>query len=147
MKKFPVYKKGFTLMESLVVIAIIAILAGIIIVGFKQLQPEFQLSGAVRGLLSDLRYVQQLAITEQVNYCLKLFLAEKKYQIIQCGQSQPLYQVIFSSQIKSFSAFGFTNNEIKFNPYGSVKESGTITLENTEGKTKTIEVKPSGFVK
>lgn len=148
MIKSPIFKKtkGFTLIEILVTIAIIAVLVGITIPVFRSFQPTLQLSGTVRALASDLRYTQQMAVTEQINYCLQLFLLEKKYQIVQCGQTQPILEKTLPDEIVSFSA-NFTNNEVEFNPYGAVKEDGIITLENSKSQTKTIEVKPSGFVK
>lgn len=139
--------KGFTLIEFLTVLAIIAIISAITIPMFRALRPGFQLSSAVRDLVTNIRCAQQLTVTEQVNYCVKLFLSEKKYQIIQCGESDPLSEVFLPEEIATFDAAGFTNNEVEFNPYGAVKESGTISLENTKNKTKTIEVKPSGFVR
>lgn len=146
-RQFSVSKKGFALMELLVVIGIITIIIGISVPAFRSFQPGFQLSGAVRSLVSDLRYTQQLTVTEQVNYCLQFFLLEKKYQIIQCGQSQPLLEKLLPEEIKTLTVSGFTDNKVEFNPYGAVKEDGTIILENTKDKTKTIEVRPSGFVK
>lgn len=134
-------------MEVLVISAIIGIIIGITIPIFNQLQPGLQLSGTVRDLISNLRYAQQLTVTEQVNYCLKLFLSEKKYQIIQCGEVIPLSEVFLPSGIATFDAAGFSANQVEFNPYGAVKEPGTIVLENTQNKIKIIEVKPSGFVR
>lgn len=134
-------------MECLVILAVIVVLAGIIVPVFRQLQPGFQLSGAVRDLVSNLRYVQQLTITEQVNYCLKLFPEQRKYQVILCTGEAPLSEVVLPDEITTLDLTGFTNNQVEFNPYGAVKESGTIVLENTNNTIKTIEVKPSGFVR
>lgn len=139
--------EGFTLAEFLIVLAIVVVLAGITVPVFMQLQPGLKLSGAVRDLVTNLRYTQQITVTEQVNYCLQLFPGQKKYQIIQCSGGQPLSEFLLPSEIATLDATGFTNNRVEFNPYGSVKESGTISLKNTNNKTKTVEVKPSGFVR
>lgn len=146
MSKFSIFRKGFTLIEMLIIIGIIAVLVGIGIPVFRSFQPVIQLNGAVRDLVTDLRYAQQIAITEQVNHCLQLFLTEKKYQIVQCGQTQPLLEVVLPNEVEFLSA-NFTDDKVEFNPYGAVKESGTIVLENTKNQTKTIEIRPSGFVK
>ncbi len=139
--------EGFTLIEFLIVIGIIVILAGISIPTFRSFQPGLQLSGAIRDLVTNLRYAQQLTVTEQVEYCVQFFEAEKKYQIIQCDQDQPLLEKLLPSEIKILTISGLSNNKVEFNPYGAVKESGAVTLENTKNKTKTVEVRPSGFIK
>lgn len=144
---FESQEKSLTLIEILIIIGIIAIIVGVSVPVFNIFQPTLQLNGAVRNLTTNLRYTQQLAVTEQINYCLQLFLPEKKYQIIQCDKTQPMIEVYLPEKIKQITSDGFTNNKVEFNPYGSVKENGTIALENTENKIKTIEVRPSGFVK
>ncbi len=138
---------GFTLIELLVIIGIIAILIGISVATFRSFQPDLQLSGVVRNLIIDLRYAQQLTVTEQVEYCVRFFQLEKKYQIIQCDQPSPLLEKLLSGEIKTLTVSGLSNNEVRFNPYGAVKESGTVILENTKDKTKTIDIRPSGFVR
>lgn len=143
-------KKSFTLIEILIVIGIIVILAGISVPIFKNYQPTLQLNGAVRNLISDLRYAQQLALTEQIEYCLQFptnFPTDRKYKIIQCSGGQPLKEVSLPDKITNLSFTDFLDNQVEFNPYGAVKKSGTITLKNTKGDEKIIDVKPSGFVK
>jgi len=140
-------QKGFTFLELLIIVGIIIILVGITIPAFKDFKPDLQLSGVVRELATDIRYAQQLTVTEQIEYCIRFFQLEKKYQIIKCGQEQPLVEKIFPQEIQMFTITDFINNEIEFNPYGAVKESGSISLENTKNKIKTIEVRPSGFVR
>jgi len=145
---FQFIRKGFSLIEFLIVISIIGILVGISIPVFKQFQPSLQLNGAVRNLVTDLRYTQQLTVTEQVEYCLQLFKSEKKYQIIQCGETQPIKEVSLPGEIIELTINpALANDEVRYNPYGAVKEHANITLKNTENETKTIEVRPSGFIK
>ncbi len=138
---------GFTFIELLIAISVIGILAIVAIPGFRAFQPTLQLSGISRELISDLRYAQQITVTEQVEYCVVFFPIERKYQIIQCGGTQPIKEKILPGEIQTITISGFTNNEVRYNPYGAVREAGTITLENTKNITKTILVRPSGFVK
>lgn len=139
--------RGFTVVEFLVVLIIIVILVIISLGAFQKLQPDFQLSGAIRDLVSDLRYAQQLAVTEQANYCVKFLLLERKYQIIQCSESTLFLEISLPDEITTLTTNGFVDNQVEFNPYGAAIESGTISLENTENKIKIIEIKPSGFVR
>lgn len=139
--------KGFTFIELLIAISVIGILTLISVPTFRTIQPTLQLSGVSRELISDLRYAQQITVTEQVEYCVLFFPTDKKYQIIRCGGTQPIKEKIFPDEIQTVTVSGFTNNEVRYNPYGAVKEAGTIILENTKNITKTILVRPSGFVK
>lgn len=148
MSKFSTYKKGFTLTEILIIIGIIAVLVGIGIPVFRSYQPTLQLNGAVRNLVSDLRYTQQLAVTQQLEHCVRFFSEDKKYKIIQCQnpEAEEILKTISVQEINSITVTDFSNNEARYNPYGAVKKDGTVILE-VNGKTKTIKVRPSGFVK
>lgn len=137
--------EGFTLAELLIIIGIIVVLVGISIPVYRSFQPGLQLSGAVRTLITNLRYAQQLAVTEQLEHCVRF--GDKEYKIIQCQDgAEEILKTISLQEIDSITVAGFNNNEVRFNPYGAVKETGTITLEINE-KAKTIDVRPSGFVK
>jgi prepilin-type N-terminal cleavage/methylation domain-containing protein len=142
----PRAKQGITLIELLTVIAVIGILALASIPAFRAYGPRLELSGTVRDLISDLRYIQQLAVTEQKECCIKFFPAEKKYQILQCGEETILKEKILPEEIQTLIVSGLTDNEVRYNPYGAVRESGSIVLNNTKNQTKTISIKPSGFV-
>jgi len=145
--------RGFTLTELLIVMGIIFILAFMSYIASSFYLPKIELSGQTRELVGDLRYAQQLAVTEQLNYAVCFFPLggggyEKKYQVIQhgqCGTSPALVERIFDNI--EIEAVNFSNPEVVFNPYGSVAESGGIVLRNSEGATSTIDVRPSGFVK
>ncbi|MFH1582200.1 MAG: prepilin-type N-terminal cleavage/methylation domain-containing protein [bacterium] len=139
--------KGLTLTEILVVIAILTSLMLISIPFFRNFKPTLQLGGVAREIITDLRYIQQFTITEQVEYCLKFFETEKKYQIIKCEGEVVLKEKFLPEEIKIITVDGFTNNIVRYNPYGAAAEEGTIILENTNNAIKTIEVKVSGFVK
>ncbi|MDP2663903.1 MAG: GspH/FimT family pseudopilin [bacterium] len=140
-------QSGLTLAELLIVIFIIGVLALIGYPAFKNFQPSIQLRSAARDLIGDLRYVQQLAITEQLEYCLRVFTAEKKYQMFQCGETEILEEKSFPEKIEQVTVSGLTDNEVRYNPYGAVVEGGSIVLENSKSETKTVLVKISGFVK
>lgn len=137
--------RSFTLIEFLIIIGIVGILSLFAIPAFKTFQPALQLSGITQELVGDFRYVQQLTVTEQKEHCIQFFPLEKKYQLKKC-EGELIKEKIFPKEIESLSVSGFTGNEARYNPYGAVKESGSIILKNTKNETKTISVKPSGFV-
>lgn len=141
-------EKGFTIVEILVTLAIAGLLALIGIPAFKNYQPDLELSGTVQGLVGDLRYAQQLAVTEQVEHGIRFFIVDRKYQIIRYGNPE---EVLKSQALPAKVSFqeidGLTNDQVIFNPYGAVKEAGQVSLINTKNSTTTIDIRPSGFVK
>ncbi|MBZ9572723.1 prepilin-type N-terminal cleavage/methylation domain-containing protein [Patescibacteria group bacterium] len=142
------FKNSFTLIELLVVISVIGIIAGISWGSVRALQPSLRLGSIVRDLSTDLRSAQRLAVTEQVNHGVRFSTSTCQYQIIRYGTTKKnIFKKSLPKGISFHQITGLTNDEVIFNPYGAVKETGTISLINTKGETKTIEVRPSGFVK
>ena len=141
-------QKSFTLTELLIIMGIVGILALIGIPTFKTYQPSLALSGIVRELVTDLRYAEQLAVTEQIDHGVRFFLATDQYQIIRYG---PAEEIIKSKNLPTEVSFqeitGLTDNEAVFNPYGAARKTGTITLINTKNSTTTVDIRPSGFIK
>jgi len=144
----PKKKEGFTLIEIIIVLAIMGI---IVLIGFpvlKSYRPNLRLSGTVRELINDLRYVEQSALTEQINHGIRFFSDEDKYQIIRYGATEEiLEEKYFPPEVNFYLISGFSGNQVIFNPYGAASEPGTITLINTGNSTTTIEIKSSGFVR
>lgn len=94
-----------------------------------------------------MRYAQQLAVSQQINYGVYFYPSEKRYQVIKCSQPEELIKNIFLPSAISLRQVNFTDNKLIFNIYGAAVEAGSITIENNEYSTSTVEVKPSGFIK
>ncbi|MDD4989804.1 MAG: prepilin-type N-terminal cleavage/methylation domain-containing protein [Candidatus Pacebacteria bacterium] len=140
---------GFTLIEILVAIGILTILSGMGWLALSNLQPSLKLSAVARDLTSDLRYSQQLAVTEQINYGVRFSSSTAQYYLDKFGTTT---QTLFSKSLPSGISFcqitGLSDGEAAiFNPYGAVLLVGSVCLSNDKGQTKIIEIKPSGFVK
>lgn len=138
------FEKGFTLLEIAIVIIIIALLAMISLPVYQQFQPTLKLNAEARQLASDLRYAQQMAITEQISHLVVMDMINNSYAIVkspdQTIQNHSFKGVYFDS------IANLTSNTASFAPTGAAAESGAIILTNGE-KSKTIEIKPSGYVK
>jgi len=144
------YNDGFTLVEVLVVISIIFIIAGIFIGGLKALQPSMRLDGVIHDLATDLHYIQQQAVSEQFNYGISFFISTNEYQILKYITSTTTQEISKKSLTPGISFYeikDFTDNNVIFNPYGSVTEAGSISLINNKQEIKIIKVRPSGFIK
>lgn len=140
--------KGFTLIELFAVIFIIGIVSLVVIPALRSYRPDLELSSAAQDLIGDLRYVQQMTITEQVKYGINFLLVEKKYQLIKYGSTEEIIKEKNLPQSVSFhSISGLTGDKIIFNPYGAVEEGGVVSFINNKGVIKNIDIRPSGFVK
>ena len=139
--------KGFTLLEILIAMAILGIMASVSFAFFKTFSPALKLSSSVRDLATDIRYAQQLAVTEQVNHGVSFSSITDEYWIIKYGNgTTTLSHKSLPDGISFQEITGFVNDEAIFNPYGAVEQAGDILI-NIEDKVKTIMVRPSGFVK
>lgn len=136
------------LIDLLVILGIMSALTFISIPYIRKYQPNLKLNAAARGLTSDLRYAQQLTVTEQNVYKVVLDLDDNSYDIIKTGiATTTIKSVEFDHEVDYEQITGLANNEVIFNYYGGVSQSGQIILTNTNSNTATVEVKPSGYIK
>ncbi len=139
--------KGSTLMDILVVLGIIALLSTLAIPYLRQYQPNLKLNAIARDLTTDLRYAQQLTITEQKVYQVTFDLINNQYQIQKIDTATTTIKtVILESEVSFKEIIDLTDNKVIFNYYGGVSQSGKIILENTNNLTATINIKPSGYI-
>ncbi|MDD5032478.1 MAG: hypothetical protein PHR36_05600, partial [Patescibacteria group bacterium] len=128
------YKKnqGSLLLNVLVSFGIIALIATISTPYIRQYQPNLKLNATARDLTSDLRYAQQLTITEQAVYLVELDSGSDSYQILKGGVATTTIKTVeFDSSVNFQQITGLTENQVVFNFYGGVSESGQIILVNT----------------
>lgn len=149
-KPFIRKKAGISLIEMLVVLGIMSIVAITSISFYHQQLPSLKLRGEVRQLVSDLRYVQQLAVTEQVIYLIKIYPAENRYELRRAPEGRPetIVQERAIELPTRFLEITFADYEISFNIAGALRgDMGRVTLYNdTENnkRTITIMIRPSG---
>ena len=136
-------KKGFTLVEMIVVVGIISIVTATIIIGSSSYLPGIRLSGSTRVLTSKLREAQERTITEQNRHLIRFLPGE--YRLIRLEDaSEEVISVITIPQIAV--ALDMPTNEIIFAPDGGPSVNGNITL-SLDGNSKIINVSPAGFIK
>lgn len=138
-------QNGITLIELLLVIAIVTLIAGMSMPALRTYQSTLEVSSLGRDVASDLRYAQQESVTQQINHAV-VFDDIDTYSIVKRGEPDEILETKNLSGGVEFSSINFTGNYAEFNPYGAVRESGSVVIEDDGGKTLTIEVKPSGFV-
>jgi Tfp pilus assembly protein FimT len=142
-------RKAFTLVEIAVTLGIIVLIAGIGVVAFFAWRPNLELRTAARDIVAKLGYVQQRAVAEQIIYGIHFDWQNDTYTLIRfVGETEEtLEEKSLPERVDFQSVAGFTNDKVKFISTGSVIESGEVILINTNDKTITIDVRPSGYVK
>ena len=138
---------GFTLIEMVMVLAIIGLIALVSLPVYQRIKPGLTLNSQARDIVSDLRYAQQLSVTEQINYSVIFDQALNKYMIVNSASGATLKSQNINPMISINSITGLTADTVTFNVTGAALESGDIILTSSNGNTKTIAIKPSGYVK
>ena len=120
------HKKGFTLVETLVVLGLLAVIFSLSLPGLSVFSSNLYLDASSKTLASSLRHTQGQARTQHKT--IKFNLGE----------------INLPSQIKITKASDISFSSSGFPPPGG---SGSIYLKNRTGKTKRVIVSSAGRVR
>ena len=135
------------MIDLLVVLGIIALLSTLAIPYIRKYQPNLKLSATARNLTADIRYAQQLTVTEQKVYLVNFDAEHEKYNILKIDTATTTIKTVNLDAEVSFKEIsGLADNQIIFNFYGGVSLPGQIVLTNINNATSIINIKPSGYV-
>ncbi|MAG44474.1 hypothetical protein CL633_01135 [bacterium] len=140
---------GFSLIEILIIIALIGILAGISFPIWRNASCSADLKNDTREIIAQLRLAQQNTITEQVAYLIRFDDLVNKYELIQNQEIIQAFNLKEDIRFKSINIQDETQ-EIKFTSIGAPFAFGDITLESIsslcQDKTSQIKITPAGYI-
>ena len=145
MKKIGI-PKGFSLLELIIVIALISIVSAFSVPVWQRYSANTDLKTAAREVMADLANTKQRAVEENLgDYRLTFNVAGNNYALSRTDTGDTLWT-------KSLASFGngifidsvnFSGSVVSFQKRGTVSW-GNVTLRNGMGKRATVTVNPTG---
>jgi type II secretion system protein H len=141
-------KRGFSLVELMIVIAMIGIIAAIAAPSYQSYTRKTNFKSAVRELTSDLFQAKEMGISENRNFRISFTVDGSTYSIQRETSTAGTYETVRTRDISSGvnvkitgAAFG-GKSHIEFQPRGTCT-SGSVTLANDQW-TATINLNNTG---
>jgi len=137
-------QKGFTIIENVIVICIIAIVVAIAIPPYRKMGINGNLKAAARDMMSDFSFMRERAKSENQNFSIAFHQDNNNYAVP--GVANPKSPAYFSRDITiTGTNFGAT---LTFQTRGTTSPPGdkTITLANGLGSTATITIGTVGRI-
>ncbi|MGD9765806.1 MAG: prepilin-type N-terminal cleavage/methylation domain-containing protein [Candidatus Binatia bacterium] len=137
---------GFTLLELLVALTLLAALSGVAVPRARVLLQSWQLSAAARQVVMDLKLVRARAIGAGITHRLRFAVPGTAYQQERRSGSGyaaagPPTQLPDGVQVVECTAGG---GGVAFRPRGYAASFGTITLRNRAGHERRVVVDIAG---
>lgn len=132
-------KKGFTLLELIIVLFLITLIVGLSTIFFANLLPSSKFNSTVRDVTSTIRHARTLAQIHGKKQIVKLDLDSKKYGIE--GYSMKNFPTDIQIKIVDPLAGEISEGKYQFIVHSVSIEGGTIVLWNNK-KAVNIQMDP-----
>jgi prepilin-type N-terminal cleavage/methylation domain-containing protein len=142
-KGSPSTHKGFTLIESVIVVFIVIILAALAIPSFQRFAANGNLKAAAREIISDFSRLKGRAMSENTKFSVKFDVAQNNYLIQGAGTNQIKTPQYFAKDIMITRADFGGGSSITFQTRGTTS-AGSVILTNNRNSTATITTNITG---
>jgi type IV fimbrial biogenesis protein FimT len=138
-------QEGKTVTELLVVVGIVAIVAGMAVPNFMHLNSRTQVRCAAEEIASELRFAKQLALSnhDRVRVLIDLDQRELVTQFVHTGLTHHVYRYSDKQLVIEEPSAG---PEILFHPSGRSATATTIHLHGQAGRSQKLTVSITGRV-
>ncbi len=137
---------GFTLVELMVVVALIGILTGIAVPNILAYLPTFRLHSAARQVMTDINYARGRAASLNEDYKIVPNFISNTYDIRREDDSVEKTVIALQEYDISLKSQG-SSNSVTFYPTGRASFGSSFILENSKGEEIKITISIAGRVK
>lgn len=143
MKKRIWNNRGFTLMEMMIVIAVIAILAGTVGTAMAKLLPTYRFNSYILELKGAIENARFLAVRNDANVFINLEKSNGQFSVISNNTTIGVFPA--PDNVDFIELFNGTDDVvISFNSRGFLSNSGNICLQSSSGTYKGVTVTLAG---
>lgn len=138
---------GFTLVEMMIVISVIGLIAILSLPGYSRFMQNWRLNGDTQQFASVLRTARSAAIMKNIDVVFVFDLDTDTYFYFEDvdrngsrGSNEFRSGTYNLSECVRITAHTLSNNTLTFGSKGNTRESGSITLRNTNNKIRDIRI-------
>jgi type II secretion system protein H len=134
---------GFTMLEMMIIIVIIGIVAAMAVPSFYNTIPRLKARTEARNILNFVRLARSRAVSDGSQYGVYIDTSNRQYILFKdtINPAQMMYNTGDSAVVGPetldpdvvLTNSTFTNNTVVFIPTGGASQSGSFTLDNTDG--------------
>jgi len=145
-KNVRVNRRGFTLLELIIVVVILTIVGSIAYGAFQRMAINANLKTAARDIVSDFNLMRQRSMAENMPLTITFNAGTNSYDVPQPGGATLTKKLAsYGADIVFAGPPNFSGGPtITFQPRGTTAQWGSLTLTNSRGSRATITVNSTG---